>query len=98
MSGFGPPADWLRLHYGASPEEFRPIKTRGYWERIEPCGGRAGGCRNMIHTVISCEGPVRHTVCYVDPPRDDTTGRWASPYITWETARAAYIAQEGGQG
>jgi len=74
----------FRLHHRVeSLDEVRRTKTPGYWERCEPCGGRAGGCRHPLHQCMFNEGPVRHTLSYFDPPRDER-GRWASPTRTWD--------------
>jgi len=89
--GFGPPADWLRRHYGARPEDFEPTNTPGYWQRRDACGGRAGGCGNELHSVLFQDGPVRHTVHYRDPGADPATGRFTSPYRTWRAARERFV-------
>ena len=77
----------FQLRYGVeSLAEVRLTKVPGYWERIKPCGGLQGGCREPIHTFLSNEGPMRHTLSYFDSPRDER-GRWASRTRTWQSCQ-----------
>lgn len=73
----------FRLRYGVqSLDEVRSTKVPGYWERVAPCGGLRGGCREPVHGFLFNEGPIRHTMNYFDLPRDER-GRWASRTRTW---------------
>lgn len=74
----------LRLHYRLRPADVEPTNVPGYWQKVEACGP---GCRNELHSVVGCAGPVRHTVYYADPGRD-FAGRFISPYRTWRAQRA----------
>ena len=74
----------FRLHYNSELTEYEITDTPGYWRKLQPCTGR-GTCRSMMsHGALGWEGPARHTAIYFDPPRDPETGRWASPYRTWQ--------------
>lgn len=77
----------FRTHYGRGLDEYELTDTPGYWRRLEPCGGR-GKCTSVeYHASMFCEKPVRHTGSYYDGGRDPVTGRWLSPYRTWQELR-----------
>jgi hypothetical protein len=52
-------ADFLQMHHNASPEDFEPTETPGYWRRKKPCDS---SCREPIHGYLFNEGGIRHTV------------------------------------
>ncbi len=60
--------------------------VKGYWRIKKLCGGKAGGCTNMIHTCLFNEGPVQHTISYQDSWKG-RDGRIKSVYETWKTIK-----------
>jgi hypothetical protein len=83
---------YLRLNYRLGPDQVEPTAVPGYWQKVEACGP---DCRNELHSVVGCRGPVRHTVYYADPGRD-VHGRFTSRHRTWEFARRVLREEETG--
>lgn len=78
--------EWhLHSRHHLELDDVEPTETPGYWRIKEPCGGRAGGCREPLHTFLFNDEPTHHTVSYFDHYRD-VRGRWTSPYRTWQAA------------
>jgi hypothetical protein len=77
---------YVQWHHGARASDFEPTDVPGYWRRRQPCAGRMGGCREPLHSCLGNEDPIRHTVQFLDSPRD-ARGRWVSRYRTWAAHR-----------
>ena len=76
----------LHSRYGLTPADVEPDEVPGFWRTRQPCAGVAGGCRAAIHGTLGNQGPMRHTIRYFDPNRDER-GRFTSPYRTWRRLR-----------
>jgi len=59
-------ADFLQMHHNASPEDYEPTETPGYWRTKKPCDS---SCREPIHGYLFNEGGIRHTVYFEDCQR-----------------------------
>lgn len=57
----------------------------GYWRRNTACRGDCG----EGHTA-----PMFHTYCFTDTRRDPKTGRWVTPYRTWQAWRDLGLPHE----
>jgi hypothetical protein len=76
----------LRWHYrSVDLGDLEVTEVPGYWRRKTPCGGQ-GKCRSPLHGCTGNEGPVHHTVRFLDPDRG-LSGRFTSPYRTWQAFR-----------
>lgn len=78
-------AEYLWRNYRLEPSDVVPTDSPGYWRKLEPCGGLAGGCPSPLHQTVFNEGPTFHTIHFYDDDRD-ADGRFASPYRTWQAA------------
>jgi hypothetical protein len=77
----------LRIEYGRDVDldDIEPSPVPGFWRRRSECtGGRCG---------LPPHRPFIHTLRFMDPTVDPSTGRFASPFRTWReasgTAKAA---------
>jgi hypothetical protein len=78
---------YLRVHFPKlTVDDLEITDTKGYWRIKKPCGGRVGGCTNMIHTTLFNEGPIQHTISYYDSWKSKD-GRFKSIYETWRTLK-----------
>jgi hypothetical protein len=77
----------LRTYYPKlTIDDLEITDSKGYWKIKKPCGGKSGGCTNMIHTTLFNEGPMQHTISYHDSWKG-RDGRFKSQYETWETLK-----------
>lgn len=74
------------FHPGITINDLEISDTPGYWRLKKPCLGYPQ-CRHPIHRCLFEEGPTYHTISYFDTKRDET-GRYISPYATWNKARS----------
>lgn len=56
--------------------------SKGYFRMKKKCGGR-GVCKQPIHDFMFNEGGTHHTISFYDNTRDYRTGKFLSPYRTW---------------
>lgn len=80
-------ANYLKRHYGLTPDDVELAETPGYWVIKQPCGGR-GKCSSPLHSFMFNEGPTQHTIEYLDDYRGEK-GRFISPHRTWRECRKA---------
>lgn len=84
-------ASYLQIYHSLTPDDVEPTGTPGYWRIKQPCGGK-GRCLSPLHYCLGYEGPIRHTIDYLDDYRDEK-GRFVSPYRTWKTCRMAHLRE-----
>jgi hypothetical protein len=78
---------YLRIYFPKlTIDDLEISDSRGYWYIKKPCGGREGGCTNMIHTTLFNEGSMQHTISYTDDFRG-RNGKFKSIYETWKTIK-----------
>jgi hypothetical protein len=75
-------ADFLQMHHNASPEDYEPTETPGYWRTKKPCGGYPQ-CREPLHTYLFNEEGIRHTVYFEDCQR--VKGKFAPKEIRFQS-------------
>lgn len=76
-------AIFLFTKHGLTIDDVEVTDTKGYWKRKKFCGG-LGVCRESIHSCIGNEGPIQHTIYYVERYSSVKRGRFVSPYTTWQ--------------
>lgn len=80
-------SNFLKWNFHLALDDIEITDEPGYWREKEACAGLKGGCRNPLHGYLFNEGPIYHTIQYLDPGR--VNGRFSSPYITWKILREA---------
>ena len=78
----------MRLHYRKPLADMDISDVPGYWrdrEAIVHKGHPLNGC-------LFCGGPFKASYRYLDQPRNQFTGRFASPYRSWRVLRAAELS------
>ena len=66
--------------------------SKGYFRMKKKCGGK-GVCNNMIHSCLFNEGGIQHTIYFTDDTKDCKTGRFLSPYRTWNCIKEARVME-----
>ena len=85
---------YLRYHHeNISIDDLWITDVKGYFRLKKKCGGK-GVCSNPIHTCLFNEGGVHHTISFLDDTRDRLTGRFLSPYRTWNVLKESGMFEE----
>ena len=80
---------YLSIYYPhITIDDLTITESRGYFRMKKKCGGKSV-CNNMIHTCLFNEGGIHHTISFTDDGRDYKTGRFLSPYRTWDCIKEA---------
>jgi len=66
---------YLHTRHRCSRADVEPTDTPGYWRHKAACGGKKGGCREPIHQTLFNDGPVQHTIQFLDKT-ERYKGRW----------------------
>lgn len=86
--------DYLKYHHrGITIDDLTITKTKGYFRLKKKCGGK-GVCNHQIHTCLFNEGRTHHTISFFDDTRDRSTGKYLSPYRTWNVLKESGIFKQ----